>query len=134
MRKALFVIPTALLTICAIGLTSCVDLDFNEAIGVVEVNLPHKSTMSFASFKGTKKFKMSCSEDAGMLLDYSCKIEKGTITVSYKIDDDKTELCVLGEEKEASGTLELETEGSFYVILETSEKCTNGSFSFVIKK
>lgn len=134
MRKSLSAIPVALLTLCAIGLTSCVNLDFNEGIGVVEVGLPHKATYSFASFKGTKTFKMSCSEDAGMTLEYSGKIEKGAITVSYKIGDDKVELYSLGEEKETSGTLQLETEGNFNVILEASEKCTNGSFRFEIKK
>ena len=113
MRKTLFVLPVTLLTLCAIGLTSCTDLDFNEGIGVVEVALPHKATYSFASFKGTKKFKMSCDQDAGMKLEYSCKIEKGIITISYKVGDEKNELCAL---------------------LEASEKCNNGSFRFEINK
>ena len=88
----------------------------------------------FASFKGTKTFKMSCSEDAGMSLEYSGKIENGVMTVSYKVNDEKIELFKLEEEtKETSGTLQLETAGTFYVILEASEKCSNGSFKFEIK-
>lgn len=130
MRKTLSTIPVALLSLFAIGLTGCTDL----SVGTVESNLPHKSSMSFITFKGTKTFKMTCSEDAGMLLEYSGKIASGEITISYKVNDVKTELFKLNGEEDTSGTLQLETAGLFYVILETSENCTNGSFNFEIKK
>ena len=130
MRKVLSTIPVALLTLCAIGLTSCTDL----SIGTVESNLPHKTSLSFASFQGTKTYKMSCSQDAGMLLEYSGKIENGSITISYKVNGEKTELFKLEGEQDDNGALQLQTEGLFYVILETNEKCVNGSFHFEIKK
>lgn len=130
MRKVLSTIPVALLTLCAIGLASCTDL----SIGTVESNLPRNTSFSFVSFQGTKTYKMSCGLNAGMLLEYSGKIENGSITVSYKVNGEKTELFKLEGEQDENGTLQLETEGQFYVILETNEKCVNGSFHFEIKK
>ena len=130
MRKILSTIPVALFTLCAVGLTGCTDL----SIGTVESNLPHKTTFSFVSFQGTRTYKMSCDQDAGMLLEYSGKIENGEIAISYKVNGERRELFKLQGEQDENGTIQLQTEGFFYVILEANQNCANGSFRFEIKK
>ena len=131
MKKILSAIPTVLMLMCSVG---CVDLgSFVDVVGGVETNLTHKASFSFASFKGSKTFNMKCSNASENTLMYSGKIASGDITVSYKNGDEKVTLFSIKGGEEVESTLEGLYVGDVYVILETNEKCTSGSFNFEIK-
>ena len=87
---------------------------------------------SFLELEGTEVFKLKCESDKTARIQYSGKLETGSLTVYYDCGGTKAELFSVesGDEiKECSDELTADT---VYIIIETSEKCQNGNFSFEI--
>ena len=99
------------------------------AVGLVTTNTSRSVQMSFFSFEGTRTFTMKCGSDHK--LEYSAKLESGNSTVYYDQNGTKTELFSIGAGDEVSSSINLDA-GTVYIIIETSEKCQNGSFLFDI--
>ena len=88
--------------------------------------------MSFVEFEGTEVFKLKCKSKDQAIIVYSGKLEAGSLTVYYDCGGTKTELFSLqsGEDiQSAGGYLPKDT---IYIIVETSEKCSNGNLSFEV--
>lgn len=134
MSKRLALVPTALMTMFAIGLTSCTLLDSKyNAIGLTEVNFPQNCSMTFTSFSGTKVFSMKCEETSNKVMEYKGQIESGSITVYYKFGEEKTLLFQLEGDQSVDSYVENLPVGSINVYVESISTSKKGSFKFEIK-
>ena len=103
-----------------------------DTVGHVCSNDSDSAWMSFVEFEGTEVFKLKCKSKDQAIIVYSGKLEAGSLTVYYDCGGTKTELFSLrsGEDiQSAGGYLPKDT---IYIIVETSEKCSNGNLSFEV--
>lgn len=103
-----------------------------SAVAFAHSNERASAWMSFMSFSGSQVFKLKCESDNEAAIRYEGKLENGSLSVFYDCGGEKKELFSLhaGDDiQSAGGAL---PEDTVYIIVETSEKCENGSLSFEI--
>lgn len=104
------------------------------AIGFVQSNSPKSYYMSFMQLEGT--VSVDLKYENGEVLEYSGKLEKGSITVYYDCDGTTSELFKIsgGESVETVRVSlpDIQKKGKVYIDIVTDGKCENGSFSFKI--
>ncbi|MDE6598418.1 MAG: hypothetical protein K2K60_07245 [Clostridia bacterium] len=93
------------------------------------------ASVSFDSFKGTYVIKMDNKGAGETLIAYEATLQEGNIKVYYDFNDEKLSLFEIG----ANGNVEGKTEAftgnkTIYIIIESDDKCKEGSFSFVLEK
>lgn len=76
--------------------------------------------------------KLNCTNDNSKII-CSLNLEEGNAKISYDINDTKTELTTLNSKGNENLTIENVQKGTTYIIIETSEICKNGTFTFDIK-
>ena len=103
-----------------------------NAVGFVHSNVSGSAFMNFYKFKGTIVFTLKCKEDG--VIDYSAKLEKGSLKVYYDADGEKKELLSLGDGDSVNASLEDLPKGKVYIIVETDGKCKNGDLKFDVRK
>ena len=130
MKKSMKSLMVMLAIIFIFGLTGCGKYQSHySAVMHVHTNDSDSGTMSFSEFEGTESFTLKCT-DSGQKLKYSGKLDKGNATVYYDNDGSKTELFKVSSGEEIDSTLEGLEKGKLYIIVETDEKCEEGSFNF----
>ena len=102
-----------------------------DAVGFVHNDLSDEAYMDFYKFDGHIVFDLDGSE--GSRLEYSGKLEKGSITVSIDSDGRKKELFSLSDSSEVTSSLDLPQTDTVYLIVETSGSCENGDIHFNIR-
>ena len=85
---------------------------------------------SFHEFQGTEIFKLKCESGNSAKIRYSGKLESGSLTVYADCGGAKQELFSLSSGEEINGCSDPLSADTVYIILETSEKCKDGSLSF----
>ena len=103
-----------------------------NAVAFVHSNTSKSASMSFSSFEGTMVFQLKC-ENADQKISYSAKLDKGSAKVFYDCNGTKTELLSVSSGIDISDIGGELQKGTVYIIVETSEKCQNGRFSFDIE-
>ncbi|MBQ6053528.1 MAG: hypothetical protein IJL30_09645 [Clostridia bacterium] len=129
------VIKTALVFLLLISvilsLSSCGKyVSHYKAVGFVHSNEPSSAFMNFYSFDGSMVFVMNKKESER--LDYSAKLETGSLKVYYDKDGEKTELFSLSDGGSAESSFEGINDGTVYIIVETDGTCFNGELNFNI--
>ena len=128
MKKAL----TALAAAAAVGLASCGRYSSSyNAVGFVHNELSDSAFMDFYRFEGRIVFDLD--GDEGDSLEYSGRLEKGSITVSIDRDGTKQELFRLSDGGEVSSSLALPEKDKVYIIAETDGSCENGRIDIEIR-
>ena len=132
-RKWLTRMVVALLAVLCLGLAGCsgYSSSFTATI-LISSNTPDSSSVEFSTLKGTKVLQMKTKKD-GAKLEYSGKLDKGSITVYYDEDGTKKELFSISEGEAVEENVTISQKGRVYVIIETDGKCEGGKFTFKIK-
>lgn len=103
-----------------------------KAVLHVHSNSADSASISFHKFEGSEVFKLKCKGDKTAKLQYSGKLEEGSLTVYYDCGGTKTELFSVKSGDEINAKSDALPAGTVYVILETNAKCTDGAFGFEI--
>lgn len=117
----------------AFSLTGCGKyVSSYSAVAFAHSNERDSAWMSFLSFNGSQVFKLKCESDNEAAIQYSGKLESGSLSVYYDCGGEKKELFSLQAGDDILSTGGELPEDTVYIIVETSEKCGNGSLSFEI--
>ena len=123
-----------LLVILAVGIciTSCSKYTSSYSSTIlITTDRSDKGSMEFASFKGTKVFKLK--NNGNGILKYEGELKSGTMDVFYDSDGTKKKLFTInGGDESISDTLEFEGD-YIYVICECDETCDDGKLAFKTK-
>ena len=117
----------------AFSLTGCGKyVSHYSAVGHVYSNHDESAWMSFVELEGTEVFELKCKSGETARIGYSGKLESGNLSVYYDCGGEKKELFSLhaGDDIQSAGGVL--SEDTVYIIVETSEKCGNGSLDFEI--
>ena len=122
-----------LLLVCILGLSGCSKYSSHySAVLHVQSNSTDSASVSFHELDGTEVFKLKCKSGQTARIQYSGKLEAGSLTAYYDCGETKTELFSVESGDEINACSDQLTAGTVYVIIETGEKCRNGEFSFEI--
>ena len=122
-----------MLVFAVFGLTGCGKYPSHyKAVMHVHSNDSDSGWTSFHEFEGTESFKLKCESRNSPKIRYSGKLEAGSLTVYCGCGGTKQKLFSLSSGEEVNGCSETLSADTAYVILETSEKCQDGSLSFEI--
>ena len=103
-----------------------------HAVGHVYSNDSDSAWISFIELEGTEVFKLKCQSSETARIRYSGKLETGSLTVYTDCGGTKTELFSLRSGDEITASSEALPADTVHVIIETGEKCLNGSVAFEI--
>ena len=96
------------------------------AIGYVHSN----GSMSFSEFDGVQVHTLSWDKDSTGHIRYTASLKKGSATVYYDMDGEKREwFTVKAGESISSTGLDLK-KGDIDILVETTEPCEDGRFTF----
>lgn len=107
-----------------------------SASSMVSNNTSHAASVSFGSFSGVYVIKLDSMGDDEAFITYNATLKKGNIKVYYDYNDEKSDLFEIG----VGGSVKEKTEAFtssnriIYIIIESDGKCSDGSFSFALKK
>lgn len=90
------------------------------------------ASASFYKFEGTEIFKMKIERGKTAKIQYSGKLESGSLTVYYDFGGTKTEMFSMHSGDEVNAYSDELSTGTVYVIIETSELCESGDLVFDI--
>lgn len=116
------------------SLTGCSVSEYTShwnAVAFVHSNTSQKANMSFSSFEGTIVYKLNCKGE-GEILHYSSTLESGSADVFYDNAGEKVLMFSVKGGSDADGLVSDLQKGKIYIIVETTEKCTEGQFKFEI--
>ena len=116
------------------GLTGCSVRKYKShwnAVAFVHSNTSQKANMSFSSFEGTIVYELNC-KGGNEALHYSSALESGSAEVFYDNDGEKTLMFSVKGGSDADGFVKDLQKGKIYIIVEATEKCTEGQFKFEI--
>lgn len=102
-----------------------------NAVAFVHSNTSQKANMSFSSFEGTIVYELNCKGE-NEVLHYSSTLESGSADVFYDNDGEKVLMFSVKNGSDADGFVRVLQKGELYIIVETTEKCTEGQFKFKI--
>lgn len=116
------------------GLTGCSVRKYKShwnAVAFVHSNISQKANMSFSSFEGTIVYELNCKGE-NEVLHYSSTLESGSADVFYDNSGEKVLMFSVKNGSDADGFVRDLQKGKIYIIVETTEKCTEGQFKFEI--
>lgn len=129
MKRCAFLLLT--LIIVAFGMTGCSKYASHyNAVAHIHSNDSDSASTSFSKLDGTEVFKLKCKSDETARIQYSGELEDGSLTVYYDCGGTKAELFSVQSGDEIHAYSDPLTADTVYVIIETSEKCQNGEFTF----
>lgn len=103
-----------------------------KAVAFLHTNTSENASMSFSSFEGTMVFQLKC-KNADEKISYSAKLDEGSANAFYDCSGTKTELFSVSPGNDISDIGGELQKGTVYIIVEASEKCQDGRFSFDLK-
>lgn len=131
MKKGLCIVLTMLLL--TFSLTGCGKYASHySAVAHAYSNDTGSAWTSFYRFEGTEVFKLTIESGKTAKIQYSGELETGSLTVYYDCGKAKTQLFTLHSGDEINACSKELAAGTVYVIIETSDPCTNGSLSFEV--
>lgn len=102
---------------------------------MVRTNTSENASVSFDSFSGTYVMHLKNNSSNDAFIDYEGTLQGGNIKVYYDYNGEKLNLFDIA----AGGAVDGKTEAftgnkTIYIIIESDGKCSEGNFSFVLKK
>lgn len=129
--RSSFLLMAALL-VCS-ALCSCAPYTSSyRAVGFVHSNTANEAFMSFFEFEGRMVFKLSVKR--GEKIECEGRLGSGSASVRAAVNGrEALELLTLGAERPEDHCLfEPNDTGVVWIVMETAEKCENGSFTFTV--
>ena len=121
------------LIIVTFGMTGCSKYSSHySAVLHIHSNDTDSASVIFHELDGTEVFKLKCENGKTARIQYSGKLETGSLTVYYDCGEEKSELFSLQAGDDINACSEELAANTVYVIIETSEQCEIGDFSFEI--
>lgn len=102
-----------------------------KATILVTTNYSGEASMSFSTFSGTKVFKIKSGNDENVLKCHA-SLSEGSATVYYDYDGTKRELCTLNSGEEFDENIEIDSNSTIYIIVETNGTAEEGRFEFEV--
>lgn len=102
-----------------------------KATILVTTNHSGEASMSFSTFSGTKVFKIKSGNDENVLKCHA-RLSEGSATVYYDYDGTKRELCTLNSGEEFDESIEIDSNSTIYIIVETNGTAEEGRFEFEV--
>ena len=129
---------TLLLTLLVLCLSGCSGYSNHyKAFMFVHSNTNKKAYMTFDEFTGTYSFRLKSSKKNDMIeLNYDLSLEEGSVNIYIDINGEKQLLKKVESSDKFTDTIQIKTnaKGIIYIIVETNNKSSNGSFSFNISE
>ena len=129
-RIALFVMCIMILA----SLTGCHVSKYTShwnAVAFVRSYTSQKANMSFSRFEGTIVYELNCKGEKETL-HYSSTLESGSADVFYDNGGEKVLMFSVKGGSDSDGFISDLQKGKIYIIVETTEACTEGQFKFEI--
>lgn len=102
---------------------------------MISSNNSSNASVSFDSFSGTYVIKLQNKGDSEAYIEYDATLGEGNIKVFHDFNGEKLDLFEIGNDGSVEGKTEAFTGNkTVYVIIESDGTCSEGSFSFVLKK
>ena len=121
------------LIIVTFGMTGCSKYSSHyNAVLYAHSNDTDSASASFYKFEGTEVFKLKTESGKTAKIHYFGKLESGSLTVFYDCGETKTELFSVQSGDEINACSDSLSADTVYIIIETSEICESGDFSFEI--
>ena len=137
MKKIASVIIAVITLVLCFTLSACGNkyVSNYSAMLMVRENTSDKASVSFDRFSGTLVMKLKNKSADEVFVDYEGTLREGNIKVYYDFNDEKLNLFDIETDGSANGKTETFTGNkTIYIIIESDDKCSDGSFSFVLKK
>ena len=137
MKKFASVIIAVVTLVLCFTLSACDNkyVSRYNAMLMVRTNTSDKASVSFDSFSGTLVMKLKNKSANEVFVDYEGTLGEGNIKVYYDFNDEKLNLFDIETDGFVDGKTETFTGNkTIYIIIESDGKCSDGSFSFVLKK
>ena len=137
MKKFASVIIAAVTLVLCFTLSACGNkyVSHYSAMLMVKENTSNKASVSFDSFSGTLVMKLKNNSADEVFITYEATLGEGNINVYYDFNDEKLNLFDIETDGSVDGKTETFTGNkTIYIIIESDGKCSDGSFSFVLKK
>ena len=116
------------------GLTGCSVRKYKShwnAVAFVHSNTSQKANMSFSSFEGTIVYELNCKGE-NEVLHYSSTFGSGSAEVFYDNSGEKVLMFSVKDGSDGDGFVRDLQKGKIYIIIEATEKCTEGQFKFEV--
>ena len=127
-KKTFFII---LLAALALGLSACNPYTTHfVASSCAHSNASDSAFLSFGSFDGAMAFTLECGNSEGSGIEYSGKLDRGSLVVYYDDAGKKTEWFSLKAGEQIEPTKKRFKEGKVYFAIETTDKCEEGNLDF----
>ncbi len=136
MKKTVSLFLASVLTLCCLFIGGCSSDKYTSsynAVGLAQTNNDSSCSMSFSEFQGVKVFQINFKAGNSKSLIYKLSVEVGKATVYYDTNGEKKVLATVAPGQSIYSELEKLNCSSMYIIVETSDKCLNGNFSFEAK-
>ena len=137
MKKFTSVIIAVVTLVLCFTLSACGNqyVSHYSAMLMVRTNTSNEASVSFDRFSGTYVIQLKNNSADEVFITYEATLGEGNIKVYYDFDDEKLNLF----EIETNGSVDGKTETftgnkTIYIIIESDDKCNDGSFSFVLEK
>lgn len=128
-----YILLFLVMIIVVFGMTGCSKYSSHyNAVLHVHSNDSDSASVSFHELDGTEVFKLKCENGKTARIQYSGKLETGSLTVYYDCGEEKTELFSLQAGDEINACSDQLAKSKVYIIIETSEECQDGACSFEI--
>ena len=101
-----------------------------RASAFVHSNTSDHAMMSFWQFEGRMVFRLKTGSDGSPVMTYTGSLQTGAAEVYYDSGDGKTPLFSIKAGENVGSSADLPKNKTVYIIIETSEKCEEGSFGF----
>ncbi len=132
MRKKMMIVSALFLCLLSFALSGCDKyVSSCSVMACVQTNTSSKASVSFSKLTGKMVYKLKT--DTTKVIHYTGELNSGSITVYYDTDGTKKEMFTIKAGENVDATLGSLQKGTTYVILETNEKSSNGSFCFEVE-
>lgn len=123
----------AALMLCALCMSGCSKYSSSyRAVGFVHSNVGSSAFMNFYTFEGRMAFTLRQQANSSGMLKVNARLEDGSATVYYD-DGEKRELFSIGAGEALDTTYGPFDSSTVYILVETTQSCQNGEFSFEIE-
>lgn len=132
MKKIISIVLAISMLLLVFSLTGCYK---SSGVGTMLItsNKNNSASMQFYVFEGTKAFNLKITNKNEGTLKYHAEVLVGSATVYYDINGTKQELCKVSAGDVIESSIDFSEKGKLWIIIETSEKCYDGNFTFNIE-
>lgn len=133
MKKIISIVLAITMLLLVFSLTGCGYRSSGVGTMMITSSKSNSASLKFYVFEGTKAFNLKITNKNEGTLKYHAEVLVGSATVYYDINGTKQELCKVSAGDVIESSIDFSEKGKLWIIIETSEKCYDGDFSFTIE-